>query len=86
MLAQYKRGVVLAPTLPMAGMTNHIRPKEKKGEGAALPLGQPNQTGPGPRLRLWAAPTLSNCIASPPPAFATWQICRSRRLRRMTFN
>ncbi|RBW42309.1 hypothetical protein DS901_16580 [Loktanella sp. D2R18] len=42
MLAQYKRGAVLVPNLPMAGMTNHIRPKEKKGEGAALPLGQPN--------------------------------------------
>ena len=33
---------------------------------------------------LRAAPTLSICPVSPPSAFATWQISRNRRLRRLT--
>jgi len=49
----------------------------RKGEGAALPLGQHNSTAPCPCANpLRPAPLLSNYVASPPPAFATWQIFR----------
>ena len=49
-----------------------------EGEGAALPLGQPHSTAPGPRAHaLRAAPLPSNKVAAPSPAFATWQICEA---------
>ena len=56
-----------------------------EGEGAALPLAQQNSTVPGPRANaLRAAPLPSNSVASPPPAFATWQICQAEACKSAT--
>ena len=57
-----------------------FQPGRRSGEGRGPPpLGQPHSTAPGPRAQaLRAAPLPLNEAASPPPAFATWQICEAK--------
>jgi len=57
-------------------------PLAVRGKALPSPSGNPiRQNRVLAALR--AAPLLSNSIASPPSAFATWQISRNRRLRRL---